>query len=180
LTIDQLSYDRLAGHRRTHPAGSQLDSADAESGLPVPPPRLVAPVRGFVAWALVLLVDRHGPDQMVALRRLAERGRLDPAYLGELQSSLAAIREAAEQWLAWEKQVRASASGRASAGQTETRPFSSDERSTEVNTETAANLLGVSTSRVRQMMRAGEIQGRKMGRMWLVSLASVQAYRELR
>src|SRR5262249_35355936 len=122
----------------------------------------------------------HGSDQMATLRRLAERGRLDPTYLGELQSSLAALREAAEQWLAWEKQVRASASGRASAGQTETRPFSPEERSTEVNTETAANLLGVSTSRVRQMMRAGEIQGRKMGRVWLVSLASVETYRELR
>jgi excisionase family DNA binding protein len=137
-------------------------------------------VRGFAAWALVLLADRYGPDQMVTWRRLAERGRLDPAYLGELQSSLAALREAAEQWLAWEKQVRASATGSASAGHAEARPSSSEEGSTEINTEAAANLLGVSASRVRQMMRGGEIQGRKMGRVWLVSLASVQAYRELR
>jgi excisionase family DNA binding protein len=179
LTIDQLRSQRLDGPGRAHAGGSQLDSADADSPVPVPPPRLAAPVKGFAAWALVLLADRHGPDQMAMLRRLAERGRLDPAYLDELQSSLAALREAAEQWLAWEKQVRASVSGRASAGRTEARSSSKAE-STDLDTEAAANLLGVSTSRVRQMIRAGEIQGRKVGRVWLVSWASVQAYRELR
>jgi excisionase family DNA binding protein len=144
----------------------------------VPPPQLAAPVKGFAAWALALLVDRYGPDQMVALQRLAERGRLDPDYLGELRSSWAAIREAAEQWLAWEKQSRASVDGTTSVRLTEAPPSSSPEPLREVDTETAAKLLNVSTSRIRQMARSGEIVGRKVGRVWLVSMASVKAYRQ--
>jgi hypothetical protein len=145
-----------------------------------PPLRLAAPVRGFAAWALNLLVDRYGREQLVAFRRLAEYGRLHQAYLAELESSWAAIREAAEQWLAWERQYHPSVHGSRSVADTEAPPSSAQASPIEIDTTAAAHMLDVSTSRVRQLMRAGKITGRKAGRVWLVSVASLKAYKGAR
>jgi len=181
MTVDQVGHDRPGGRTGASQENARPGAPRrGESRSAVPPPRLAAPVRGFAAWALVLLVDRHGPDQMVALQRLAERDRLDPAYLIELRSSWAAIREAAQQWLEWERQSRRSVDGTFPRTGTEAPPSSSQAPSLEIDTTTAANMLDVSTSRIRQIMRAGKITGRKVGRVWLVSVASVQAYREVR
>ena len=48
-----------------------------------------------------------------------------------------------------------------------------------ISTTEAAERLGVDESRVRQLLRAGELAGEKLqrgGRDWLVSRASVDAY----
>jgi excisionase family DNA binding protein len=180
MTVDQLGHDGVGGRTGADQPSARPRARRRGESRSVPPPRLAAPVKGFAAWALVLLVDRHGPDQMHALQRLAARDRLDPAYLIELRSSWAAIREAAEQWLEWERQSRPSVDGIFPRPGTEAPSSSSQAPSLEIDTTTAANMLDVSTSRVRQIMRAGKITGRKVGRVWLVSAASVKAYREVR
>jgi len=186
MTIDHVGHNPLGGESsgyRERPQGADARRGEGhtETRPTVPPPRLAAPVRGFAAWALILLVDRYGPEQMVALQRHAERGRLDPAYLTELQGSWAAIREAAQHWLAWERQSRPAGDGPSSAAETVPPPGSvSQAPAAEIDTETAAKMLDVSSSRIRQIIRSGKIAGRKVGRVWLVSVASVKAYLEER
>jgi excisionase family DNA binding protein len=47
----------------------------------------------------------------------------------------------------------------------------------ETSTAEAAALLGCSAKHVRQLCRAGRIQGRRLGRAWLIDTASLDAYR---
>jgi len=158
------------GNGQSGPTQSELP-AFSDNRMTPPKPRLTAPVNGFAAWALSRLLDQHGANQLVALRQQVDLGRLDPAYLSELRSCWEAIREAAYQWLAWERWRRASLGAKTSAEGTRASPHPA-----ETGTATAAEMLGVSTSRIRQMARSGEITGRKVGRVWLVSTASVKAY----
>ncbi len=145
-------------------------------------PCLVAPVQGFSAWVLGRLIEEHGAGQLAALRRLAERGRLDSAWLDELQWTCAAVREAASQWLEWEKQRRsmADAGRRPRADHPPDRAPVDPLSSPEVDTGTAAYLLGVTTSRIRQLLRSGEFVSRKVGRVWLISSTSIVAYQDMR
>ena len=145
-------------------------------------PCLVAPVQGFSAWALGRLIEEHGAGQLATLRRLVERGRLDSARLDELQRTCAAVMEAASQWLEWERQrgMMADADRRSEEGGSPAKAPSEALSSAEVDTRVAANLLGVTTSRIRQLLRSGEFAGRKIGRIWLISSASVMAYQDVR
>lgn len=145
-------------------------------------PHLVAPVQGFSAWALGRLIEEHGAEQVAALRRLVERGRLDSAWLDELQRTCAAVMEAASQWLEWEQHRGMTAdSDQQSRQNCPPAQASLDPLSCpEVDTRVAAHLLGVTTSRIRQLLRSGEFAGRKIGRIWLVSSASVAAYQDVR
>lgn len=172
--------DAVAGPAsRSRSAGSSLSLRMKARGEA---PRLVAPVQGFSAWALGRLIEEHGAGQLAALRRLAERGRLDSARLDELQRTCAAVMEAASQWLEWERQrgMTADADRRAEEdgppAQAPLDPLSSPE----VDTRVAAHLLGVTTSRIRQLLRSGEFAGRKIGRVWLISSTSVAAYQDVR
>jgi excisionase family DNA binding protein len=47
----------------------------------------------------------------------------------------------------------------------------------EMSTEKAAELLRLTDSRVRQLLRAGVLPGRKVGRRWVVKRSDVLAYR---
>ena len=145
-------------------------------------PCLVAPVHGFSAWALGRLIEEHGAGQQAALRRLVELGRLDATRLDELQRTCAAVMEAASQWLEWERQrgMMAGADRRPREAGAPAQAPSDPLSSPEVDTGVAAHLLGVTTSRIRQLLRSGEFAGRKIGRIWLISSASVAAYRDVR
>ena len=47
-----------------------------------------------------------------------------------------------------------------------------------ITVEAAAELIGCTTGRVRQLLRSGLIQGKKFGeRAWLVNAESARAYR---
>lgn len=46
-----------------------------------------------------------------------------------------------------------------------------------IATAEAAKILGVSAQRVRDLARAGRIEGKKHGRDWLVGLASINEYK---
>jgi excisionase family DNA binding protein len=47
----------------------------------------------------------------------------------------------------------------------------------EIDTEKAAELLNLTTSRIRQLLRSGELQGRKVGRRWVIKRSDVLGYR---
>lgn len=47
----------------------------------------------------------------------------------------------------------------------------------EISTDAAAHLLGCSAQYVRRLCRAGQLQGRRIGRAWLITQRSLDTYR---
>jgi excisionase family DNA binding protein len=47
-----------------------------------------------------------------------------------------------------------------------------------VTTSEAAEIIGCVDSRVRQLLRAGKVAGRRVGRDWLVDRASAERWRD--
>jgi excisionase family DNA binding protein len=47
----------------------------------------------------------------------------------------------------------------------------------EIDTAKVAELLNLTTSRTRQLLRSGVLPGRKVGRRWLIRRSAVLAYR---
>lgn len=133
--------------------------------------RLVAPLSGWAALVIARVLDREMPSRLLAVQAEVERGRIDPARLGELRETWAAIREAAAAWAASRDTSPAS-------------PASPDRaevvrESREIDTGTAADILIVSTRRVRQLVATGELPGRQVTRRGhLVWLVNEQAVRE--
>lgn len=109
------------------------------------------------------------PRRVVELQRDVERGRLHPSLLAELTAQWAAIREAAQQWSTF----RASADGSAEVLFAEV-----PAKSQEIDTKSAADLLGVSTRWVRQLASEGALQGRQVGSSWLLDRSSVELRKE--
>jgi excisionase family DNA binding protein len=134
-----------------------------------PAPILSAPVGGFSAFVLARVLEDALPARIVSLQRQAETGRIHPDLLAELTHTWAAIGEAARQWA----ERRASADASTEAAFTET-----PARWAEIDTDRAAGLLGVTPSRVRQLVRSGELNARKVGRSWLVDRTSIDLKRE--
>lgn len=48
----------------------------------------------------------------------------------------------------------------------------------DLTTAAASRLIGCTDSRVRQLLRSGELAGRRVGRDWLVDRAAAEAYRD--
>lgn len=135
-------------------------------------PQLVAPVGGFPALVIAKLLEDAMPARVVYLQRLIERGHLRPERMTELRETWAAIRSAAREWETW----WSAAGDRAAEQVTAVPQGSSGER--EVDTTTAACLLGVTPNRVRQLARAGDLPGRRAGRMWLIDRAAAELRRD--
>jgi excisionase family DNA binding protein len=130
---------------------------------------LGAHVGGVSAYVIAAVLAEHLPARMVSLSRSAERGRLDPRLLAEVAETWAQIREAAGAWSQWRASVD---------GSTEAPPAEMPAGSTqEIDTATAADLLRVSSSRVRQMVRSGDITARKAGGVWLVPRSEIEMRR---
>ncbi|MGI5179549.1 helix-turn-helix domain-containing protein [Dactylosporangium sp. CA-152071] len=129
---------------------------------------LVAPVAGFPAFVLAILLDEHMPARLVSLAKLVEKGHLPPSRLTATRETWAAIRAAGEEW-------KHSASA---GGSTEALPAEMPSRSSqEIDTATAADLLRVTESRVRQLARSGDIAARKVGGVWLVDRSEIEMRR---
>ena len=133
-------------------------------------PLLGAHVSGFAAFVLCKMLADQLPGRLVSLTRMAEAGRLDPARVSELTSTWAHIRVAAEAWATWRAAVDESAEDPVA----EVDPQSSQE----IDTATAATLLQVTESRVRQLARGGVINARRVGRTWLVSRSDCEIRRD--
>lgn len=132
---------------------------------PVRPSLLAAPVSGYAAAEISRILGEVLED--VIERR--QRAGFSPALITDLRTQAATIRIAAQQWREW----CSSADGRTEMVATETAPRSSKE----ITPEEAADLLKVSSSRVRQLLRAGVLEGRKTGRQWLTTRGEIEAYR---
>lgn len=132
-------------------------------------PLTAAPVAGWPA--------------LVCHRMLAERvdqlaAGVHPDLAEQLRETLAALRQAGEAWAAWRRSV-AEVEAEASAGASASAAAAvAGAVSAEVDTTTAAALLGVTPSRVRQLARCRRLPGRKAGRVWLVSAAALAMYAE--
>lgn len=134
------------------------------NGSPPHRPVLAAPVAGFGAYFVRVLLDTYGPGQLDRLRSEVDAGRLHPIHLEEARRTWAAIERAANEWLTW----RASVDGNAEVPPAETPPPSAV-----IATREAADMLRISERRVRQMLADGALTGRRAGRVWLVDRASV-------
>lgn len=135
------------------------------------PPVLAAAVAGFPAYVISVLLEEALPQKLVALQRASEQGRLHADHLANLGASWAAIREAGTQWSQWRASVD---------GSTEELLTEMPADSAEIDTHRAADLLAVTPSRVRQLVRNGHLSARMVGRTWLVDRASVELRRETR
>lgn len=136
-------------------------------------PRLAAPVDGFAAFVFAMVLDEHMPARLMRLAVLVERGRLHPSRIGEVREMWASVRAAAEDWKRYQV---ASAGGSPEALQTEMPADSAQE----IDTATAAGLLRVTESRVRQLVRDGRVAARKVGGVWLVSRSEIEIEIETR
>ncbi|MGI5236482.1 helix-turn-helix domain-containing protein [Dactylosporangium sp. CA-139066] len=123
---------------------------------------------GFSAFVISVLLAKHLPAELVSLGRKVEEGRLDPAQLVAVRQTWAQVIAAAEMW----KARRASADGSTEVLAAEM-PAGSDPW---IDTAVAADLLGVSTSRVRQLLRSGALAGRRAGGVWWVHRADCESY----
>jgi hypothetical protein len=132
---------------------------------------LGADVRGLAATVLVPVLD----ERLALVERLAAAGRIDPADVPYVRATFDAIRTAHREWLAW-RQDQAAADGSVAATVTAI----GGALPHEIDTTTAAGMLGVTANRVRQLARAGLLDGRRAGRQWAVSRESVETYRRLR
>jgi excisionase family DNA binding protein len=130
-------------------------------------PPLVAPVGGFAALVVALVLEDALPARLVALQRQVEAGRLQPGRLVELRQTWAAIRTAGAEYRRWSE---AFVDGRAEDRSAKEQPDSGRE----IDTATAAGLLGVTPTRVGQLVRAGALPGRQVGGRWLIPIADVE------
>jgi len=133
-------------------------------------PALAAPVSGFAAFVMARVLDDALPARIVGLQRQAESGRLHPDLLAELVQQWSTIREAGRQWA----EQRAAADG-STAAQATAAPATLSE----IDTARAADLLGVTPNRVRQLVREGLLPGRKISRTWLVDMTAIEMRREI-
>jgi excisionase family DNA binding protein len=133
-------------------------------------PPLGAYVAGYAAFIIEKLLAERLPSRLVAARALVEEGKLDPARLAEVVTTWAQIRAASRQWSTWRSSVDRTAEDLS----TEIPPPSSSE----IDTATAAAILRVTESRVRQLARSRQIGARQVGRVWLVSRSDVELRRD--
>lgn len=126
---------------------------------------LAASVSGFAAVVLAGVLDATLPERLARLNRLVEMGRLPPHKITEVRRAHAAIRLAAQQW-------SDAAADDNTAEQVTAAPR--DSIPSEIDTTTAADLLRVTPNRVRQLVRSGQINGRRIGRAWLVDRKDVE------
>lgn len=125
----------------------------------------------YVEGALVYGFGAHVVDRLLAryLPSLLASTRLSAEQRQEVEETRAAIARAADTYLAWP----ISAGGSAETPVAAVEGRSSRE---EITTAEAAALLGVTERRARQLAEGG--MGRKIGRVWVLDLAAVVAYRD--
>lgn len=128
-------------------------------------PRLVAPVSGYSAWEIARILNEALP---AVIQKRQQQG-FDPSLIAGLRAQWEGIRDAGEEWREW----RTSADQSFQTEPTEIAPRSSEE----ITPDEVAPLLRVTPERVRQLLRAGSLAGRKAGWQWFVSRAEVEAYR---
>lgn len=132
-----------------------------------------------------------GPAPHVALRPLAARWFARRVSIRELREAAVHARsqgrpDVAEQLEEASEQLRhvAAWAGRASVGgnaeAVTAEVVACSESSSSLDTAVVAGLLGVTDSRVRQLIRSGALSATRLGRGWLIDRATVEEYLLLR
>lgn len=127
-----------------------------------------ATFRGFPAMALSTMVARYVPAEAWS-RGLAN---VRPELRDELLFALAELEMAGTQYQDW----RASEFGAAAVDDRRqgASAAAAEPSGHEIDTRQAADVLGVTANRVRQLCREGHLQARQVGRTWLVDVAAVR------
>jgi hypothetical protein len=128
---------------------------------------LGAHVRGFSAWLFALELEKTLPARLDSLS-----GSAPPELLAQARAAFADLREAGGQWQVWRASLDRSSEVVVSEAVSPSRE--------ELTTEQVAQMLEVTSDRVTQLLRAGLLDGRRAGRVWLVDVGSVELRRELR
>lgn len=131
-------------------------------------PVLGAHISGFSAFVIAAVLDDALATRVVRLQEQVAVGRLDPERMVELRQTWAAIRAAGQEWTRW----RAALDGNAEDLAAEM-PGGSI-RESEIDTALAAQVLGVTPRRIRQLVAAGHLPARRAGRTWLVDRCAVE------
>jgi excisionase family DNA binding protein len=106
-------------------------------------------------------------------RRVSAASGIHPDNAAELRAAFDALERVGEGWMASRRPI--SVVSRLPRLSTEIAPASVVDM--EIDTEKAAELLNLTTSRVRQLLRSGVLPGRLVGRRWVVKRSAVIAYR---
>jgi excisionase family DNA binding protein len=105
-------------------------------------------------------------------RRTCVSTGIAPRNAAELRAAFDALDRVGEEWMRSRRSI--SVVPRLPRLSTEIAPGSTADM--EIDTEKAAELLRLTDSRVRQLLRSGELLGRKAGRRWVVKRSAVAAY----
>jgi excisionase family DNA binding protein len=104
------------------------------------------------------------------MRRISPASGIDPANRAELLAAFEGLDRVGQEWMRLRRTISVAS-----------RPLMEiNARSVadlEIDTEKAAELLNLTTSRVRQLLRSGDLPGRVVGRRWVVKRSAVIAYR---
>jgi excisionase family DNA binding protein len=106
-------------------------------------------------------------------RRIAASSGIHPDNAAELRVMYAELDRVGRDWMRSRRSI--SVGSRLSRLSTEIAPASVVDM--EIDTKKAAELLNLTTSRVRQLLRSGVLPGRLVGRCWVVKRSAVIAYR---
>jgi excisionase family DNA binding protein len=106
-------------------------------------------------------------------RRISASTGIDPRNAAELRAAFEELDRVGREWIN-QTQRLISVVPRLPRFSTE---MASDSSAEMINTKIAGEMLRLSDSRIRQLLRSGELPGRKVGRRWLVRRTAVLAYR---
>jgi excisionase family DNA binding protein len=101
-------------------------------------------------------------------RRICASTGIDPHNAAELREMYAELARVGQGWMASRPRKSAGCVTEINAGSV---------ADMEINTEKAAELLRLTDSRVRQLLRDETLPGRKVGRRWVVQKSDVLAFR---
>jgi excisionase family DNA binding protein len=103
-------------------------------------------------------------------RRISAATGIDPRNADELREMYAELDRVGSEWLRSRPPISVAAGS-------VTEMHSASSLDMKIDTIKAAELLRLTDSRVRQLLRDGSLPGRKVGRRWVVKRSDVLAYR---
>jgi hypothetical protein len=133
-------------------------------------PTLGAHVSGVTAQWIIARLPKSAMED--TRRHFHERGRPDLAR--SIHEGWRDIEAAAEAHARAARVAEVSVNGRAEGPETEIPPVLKKEQ---ITPETAAGILGTTSSRVRQHLRAGRLRGNNTGGRWFIEPEALNEFR---
>jgi excisionase family DNA binding protein len=104
-------------------------------------------------------------------RRTSSASGIHPDNAAELRAAYEELDRVGREWMSWQRPISVAALAAVPATE-----MARDSVGDMITTEIASQMLRLSDSRIRQLLRSGELPGRKVGRRWLVKRSAVAAY----